>query len=158
MSENLNNLLRLISAENHFIISAVNGEETIVRAEEVFKLGVDSDFKNWNTDVKSRATKETNVKIYEVIASANFQQMFNPLSNDIDKLCLTQHQIINFCKINQTWFKQEGLKTAFLFTVNNNYYVVFVSAKECDLYIYLDIFENSYKWEVNNHICVVVPD
>lgn len=153
----VNMILRLISSEEHLTINAVDGKSTIARAKDVFKSGIDNDFKDWNTDTKSIATEKTAVNVYEMISDATFPQMFNSLSPDLDKLCLTQSQIINFCTKHPGWLRQDGYATFFMFKVNGEYFVVFVLVLGDGLYARVRRFEYVDIWRGSDHRHVVVP-
>jgi len=149
-------ILRLLKGESPFI-DAVNGEETLAQAKDVFSSGIDLDFKKWGTDQPGIATEETPVQVYEMAQDATFAQIFSSLG-DLDKLCLTQHQIKNFCKkhpdcLRSDGFVTFGFVTCFLFKVGNKYFVAHVSG----LYIYVYRLKDGTVWKAETPHCVVVP-
>ncbi len=64
-----NEFLKLLSGGESLVLDAVDGTETLAKAKDVFSW-IDPDFKNWGTDEKGPATKETSVAVYEVQASS----------------------------------------------------------------------------------------
>jgi len=153
----VNKILRLISSEEHLTINAVDGKQTIAKAKDVFKSYIDDDFKNWGTDEKSSATEETAVNVYEMISDANFSQMFNSLSTDLDKMCLTQSQIINFCVKHPSWLRQNGNATFFLFKVSGEYFVARVRVGLDGLDVYVSRFEDDRVWGSLSAHRIVTP-
>ncbi len=110
-------ILKLLSGGKKILLDACDGKEIITNAKDVFLSGIYGDLKNWNTNKLGIATKETEVRVHEMLQNANFAQMFGFLETDLDKLCLTQAQIINFCKKHFIWLRKHGQGTFFLFKV-----------------------------------------
>lgn len=48
-----------------------------------------------------------------------FAKIFTSFRGDLDKLCLTQHQIKAFCKKHANWLRTNGYATFFLFKVES---------------------------------------
>jgi hypothetical protein len=118
--------LRLISAENNLMIDEVDGKSTIAKEKDVFRLGIDKNFKLWGTNETQDSTKETPVSVYKMHSNATLAQAFGSLSKDLDALCLTQSQIINFFTKYLTWLKLDGSLTFFLFKSKGQYFVAAV--------------------------------
>ncbi|MEW5907775.1 MAG: hypothetical protein AB1643_01140 [Patescibacteria group bacterium] len=91
-----NKILKLISAGDELVLDAVDGKDIIPCSKDMFKVGIDSDFVNWNANEPGPVTKETQVAVYEMVASATYTQMFSSIRADLNSLCLTQAQIKNF--------------------------------------------------------------
>ena len=80
-------------------LKALSGKTNIVKAEDVFSRYISFEFKNWGLNQESQSTKKTKgILVYEIIKNATLSQMFGSLNDDLDKLCLTQHQIVQFCQ------------------------------------------------------------
>jgi len=122
------NLKPLVFDEN-LIIEALDGKVTIVKAKKVFKAGIDSDFKNWGLDKPGEATKEVYVDGCAIIEDSKFDHISASPSDDLDKLCFTQAQIIRLCKKYPRQFGQEGGVTSFLFKVDNKYFIAGVRVR-----------------------------
>ena len=101
----------LVSEGVPLTIDVLDGKEILANATEVFLAGIDGDLKNWALDKVDVATKETAVNVYELVSDATFAQMFGSLSNDLDKLCLTQAQIKSFCTKYPDWIRGDGFGT-----------------------------------------------
>ncbi len=117
------------------VIEARGGAATIAEATNTFTSYIDPNFKKWDLDKSSLATKEISVKIYWVGDS-----FFSPtnalmyLNKNLDKLCLTQSQIIYFCKRYPSKMIDEryGKKgTFFLFKAREKYFLAKVN-KDAD--------------------------
>lgn len=150
-------ILRLISKGETIIIDACDGSETLANANDVFKSGIDSDFKNWGTNKSGNATEDTAVQVREMVQDATFAQMFGSLGTDLDKLCLTQSQIKNFCKKHSNWLRSDGYATFFLFKVDEQFFVAYVFVHSDGLNVHVDRFENDDVWHARYAHRVVVP-
>ena len=95
-------------------LEACDGQRTIARAKPLFHY-IDSDFKNWNTDVAGEAAPAMPVAVYETVKDANLAKMFGALADDPSRLALTQDQIIQFVERHRNWLRQDGWATFFLF-------------------------------------------
>lgn len=150
-------ILRLISGGESIVIDACDGSETIANAKDTFKSGIDSDFKNWGTNKPGQATEDTAVQVHEMVKDATFAQMFGSLGTDLDKLCLTQHQIKKFCKKHANWLRTDGYGTFFLFKVEDQYFVVGVGVVSDGLGVDVDRLEYDRVWHGEYRHRVVSP-
>jgi len=156
-SQEENTILRLLTKGESIVIESSDGSETLANARETFKSWIDSDFKKWGTDKPSVATEDTAVQVYEMVKDATFAQMFGSLGTDLDKLCLTQHQIKTFCKKNSQWLRQNGDATFFLFKVEEQFFVAAVRVRSGGLDVLVDRFEYDSVWSAECLHRVVVP-
>lgn len=150
-----NPILRLLSAGE--TIAFADGTQTLARAKDVFKSGIDSDFKNWNLDKPGKATEETAVAVHYVAQDATFAKMFGSLGSDLNKLCLTQHQIKTFCEQHASWLRTDGYATLFLFKENEEIFVAYVDVYSDGLDVNVSRFEYDYLWYAGSQPRVVVP-
>jgi hypothetical protein len=150
-------ILKLLSKGKSIIIDACDGTETLATAQEIFMSGIDSDFKNWGTNKPGIATTETAVEVHEMVKDTTFAQMFGSLGTDLDRLCLTQHQIKTFCKKHPNWLRADGYATFFLFKVDNQFFVAYVRVDSDGLRVNVDRFEDAYVWHAESAPRVVVP-
>ncbi len=149
--------LKLLSGAETLMLDALDGKETLATAKEVFPSGIDGDFKNWGTNKAGIATKETSVDVHELVKDGTFAQMFGSLGTDLDKLCLTQAQIKNFCKKHPNWLRKDGYATFFLFKVEDQFFVADVRVNSDGLYVYVLRFEDAYVWIAERSHRMVVP-
>ena len=119
---------RVISEPHNLTIEALDGQEYISAATEVFKSHIDSSFKQLGFDHPGSATPEIAIEVSEMIADASYEELFTCIDSDLSKLALTQAQIISFCKKYPDWLRKKGLNTCFLMKklTSEKYFVVYV--------------------------------
>lgn len=150
-------ILRNISGAEVLKLDACDGKTTIADSKNIFS-SIDSDFKVYGANTKGIATTETAVEVYEMVKDANFVQMFGSLSTDLDTLCVTQSQILNFIAKHRGMLRTEGYATFFLFKSGENFFVAFVGfAGGGSLEVYVRRFEYGGVWGASNRHRVVVP-
>jgi len=150
-------ILKLLSNGQTLILEALDGTATLAQAKETFKSGIDPDFKNWGTDKPGKATEETAVRVHGMVQNATFAQMFGSLGSDLDKLCLTQHQIKAFCAKHPDWLRQDGYATFFLFKVEDQFFVADVYVYSDGLYVFVRRLARGLVWNAGYARRVVVP-
>ena len=148
--------LKLISSGQALVIDACDGANVLADANDVFAY-IDSDLKNWKADQKGFASGETFVEVYEMEKDGTFAQLFGSLSPDLQKLCLTQEQIIGFVKKHRDWIRTDGYGTFFLFVSNERYFVANVDLSDALLSVSVIRFERSNVWRAGHRRRVVVP-
>lgn len=149
--------LKLLSGAETLMLDALDGKETLATAKEVFPSGIDGDFKNWGTNKPGIATKEQAVDVHELVKDGTFAQMFGSLGTDLDKLCLTQSQIKNFCKKHPQWLRQNGYATFFLFKVEDQFFVARVFVYSGGLLVSVRRFERGHVCHAEFSHRLVVP-
>lgn len=150
--------LKPISSSEPLTLDPTDGTETIAQATDLFTGYIDSDFRNWGCDVKSEPTKTTQVFVHEMIKDGTFAQIFNGMSDDLNSLCLTQSQIIQFVQKHRKWLRTDGYGTFFLFKVGKEFFVALV-------YLYsgygLEVgvcrFLGGDVWDADDRHRIVVP-
>ena len=150
-------ILKRLYSDEVITIYAVDGSKTIFNSEDVFKSWIDSDFKDWDLNKPDQKTPEIKTQVYEMAKNANYSQIFGSLNDDLDKLCLTQHQIAEFCAKNQKYLRGNGWATFFLFKVDGKYYVAYVFVDSDGLYVGVNRFEDDNVWDAERAHRVVVP-
>lgn len=121
-------ILRRLFEDETITIAACDGSKFISDAKSTFKIFLDSDFERWGLNKCGKSTVASNVSIHEIVKDATFVQMFSSLGSDLDKLCLSQHQIISFCAEHCDRLRQDGYATFFLFKESDQFYVADVGA------------------------------
>lgn len=152
-----NPILRLLSADKVITLVPCDGTETLAQAKDVFPSGIDSDFKNWKLDKLGNVTGETAMQVHELVQDATFAKMFGSLGSDLDRLCLTQHQIKTFCEQHSSWLRTDGCyATLFLFKENNEFFVagVFVYLRD-GLCVSVFRFEDGNVWHAGRQLRLV---
>ena len=98
------------------VIPVCDGTQTIAdNGKRVFTGWIDPDFKAYGANERGQATPETSVQVYEMTEDADFATMFASLDKETDKLCLTQHQILEFVRSRPDLLRTDGYATFFLF-------------------------------------------
>jgi hypothetical protein len=115
--------LKLISAGKKVVIKATSGKRTIAAAGKTFPGWIDPDYKNYGCNVTAEARPETPTDVYEMIEDGDFRKIFGSFGENLDRLCLTQDQIIEFVESHIKWLRTEGYATLFLFKVGTDCFV-----------------------------------
>jgi hypothetical protein len=146
LAENIIGYLKLISGAETITIGKTDGKGTIARAKDLFTGWLDSDFVNYGTDVKGKPTEEMPVRVYEMTKDGTFSQVFGGFGENLDRLCLSQDQIIRFVKDHKKWLRTDGYATFFLFKVGTEYFVAFVRWRVGQLRVYAFRFSHGSVW------------
>lgn len=149
--------LRLLYADRTIVIPTCDGTQTIAQAKGTFPYGIDSDFKNWELDKSGGATGETAVQVHELAQNATFAKMFGSLGADLNKLCLTQHQIKTFCEQHTSWLRTDGYATFFLFKEGEQFVVAIVHVYSGGLYVRARRFKHDSVWNAGGQYRLVSP-
>jgi len=150
-------ILKLLSSDTPIIISACDGTHTLAKAKNVFKSYISSDFKDWGLNKPGKRTEETAVEVHEMVKDATFAQMFGSLGADLDKLCLTQHQIEIFCEDHSGWLRIDGYTTFFLFKEDERFFVAGVGVGSGGLGVDVDRLEDGRVWRADRRRRLVSP-
>ena len=150
-------ILKRLYSDEVITIYAVDGSKTIFNSEDVFKSWIDSAFKDWGLNKPDQKTPEIKTQVYEMAKDADYSQIFGLLNDDLDKLCLTQHQIVEFCVNNQKYLRGDGWGNFFLFKVDGKYYVACVAVSPDGLCVDVYRFEDNFVWYAEFAFRVVVP-
>ena len=158
-------ILNLLSGSEKILLSKLDGRAIIAKAENVFKSYISSNFENWDLNKESKATQETEIEVYEMAKDATFKKMFTSLSDDLNLLCLTQNQIIDFCKKHRSHLRQDGYATFFLTkkdfgrpATEDNLFVVFVDVDSVGLHVSVGHFSGADVWGADYRHRLVVPN
>lgn len=123
LAENITGYVKLISGAETLEIDETDGKATIAKTKDTFPGWIDRDFENYGTNVRGLATKKTKVTVHEMIRDGTFAQIFHGMSDDLNSLCLTQPQIIQFVQKHKKWLRTDGYGTFFLFKVGEEFFV-----------------------------------
>jgi hypothetical protein len=129
----------------NLILNESDGQNTIADSKNVF-YSIDSDFKNYGANEKGVATPKTRVEVHELIKNGTFRQIFGSLNSDLDKLCFTQDQILNFIKNHKSWLRTDGYGTFFLFKSNGKFFVAYVFVHSDGLVFHVHHFDDVNVW------------
>lgn len=157
LAEQVVGYLKLISDGMEIAIGPTDGQGTIAQARDTFPGYIDSDFRNYKTDVKGQPTKAMPVVVYELVKNGTFSQIFGVFGENLDRLCLSQDQIISFVKDNENWLRTDGYGTFFLFKVNGEFFVARVRRDSRGLEVGAGRLSRGSIWYGGGQRRVVVP-
>lgn len=158
LAENIAGYVKLISGAEVLELDETDGKDTIAEAKATFTGYLDGDFKSYGTDVPSPATGKMDVAVHEMIKDGTFSQIFGGMSNDLNSLCLTQPQIIQFVKKHRKWLRTDGYGTFFLFKVGDEFFVASVRVfGDGRLRVYAYRLSYDLVWNAGYRHRVVVP-
>lgn len=83
-------------------LKSLDGTKTFANSKQLF-IQIPHFCEKW-IDVPSNPTKKTKIEVYDIQSLTTHEEKFNSISRDLDSLCLTQHQIIEFCTNHQNLF------------------------------------------------------
>ena len=149
-------LRRLFEGES-ISIGARDGSRYISKEKGVFRVFIDSCFKSWGLDKCGKATEKTEVSVYEMVKDAKFAPMFSSLNLDLDKLCFSQDQIIEFCEEHCSRLRTDGYATFFLFKQDDQFFVARVDVNSDGLSVDVSRLENDNVWFSSCAHRLVVP-
>jgi len=158
IAENIAGIVKLISGAETLELDETDGRATIAKAKDTFPGWIDPDFKKYGCDVKSAPTKKAQVSVHEMIKDGNFAQIWNGMSDDLNSLCLTQSQIIQFVQKHRKWLRTEGYGTFFLFKVGDEFFVAHVFFYDVgQLEVHVGRFSRDDVWYAEYRRRLVVP-
>lgn len=146
--------LKTVSKNEKLIIEALDGKTHFVDAQDIVKSDITyPDLENQS----AVATEETEVEIMALVKSANFEQIFTSVTDNLDEIVMTQSQIIRFCEKYFSVNSHEKDVAFFLIKVGYEYFVVNLSNYEHDFYASAFEFDFFPEWEANSQVFVVIP-
>lgn len=153
----VNRYLYLLPGVEALEIPACDGTRTIAEAGDVFRSYIDSKFENYGS---GEPTPARYVQVYEQVSDSTYDEMFTSLSSDLDKLVLTQAQVIAFCQKHEhlRLLRHDGYATFFLLKVNGEFFVVDVGVDSHDgLRVGVDPFGRDTVWTSSRRFRLVSP-
>jgi len=149
-------IVRNISGNEQLMIEALDGKAYISDAKKVFSSFISKDFTNWKLNKPGPATAKILCDVDEVVRDGNSTQIFTGINSDLDKIVMTQAQIIRFCEKHPTWLRQEGYTTFFLTEMDGEYFVVRVRIDD-GLIVLVTHLKNIRNWLGIYKLRVVYP-
>ncbi|MFA6432784.1 MAG: hypothetical protein WCV82_03165 [Candidatus Paceibacterota bacterium] len=151
------NILRSISAGKDISLDASDGTEFLADQAKLFPGWLDQDFVNYRTNVSESPVSAVKVEVHEMVRSGDFSKIFGSFNVDLDKLRLSQGQIIQFVKKHPEWLHPDGYATLFLFKVGDEFFVVLVGRSVGRLWARVLRFSYVGVWLADGRSRVVVP-
>lgn len=150
-------IFRRLYEDETITLAPCDGYRFIGEQKKTFAAGIEVDVVRWNLNNPSAPTDATKIAIHEMIKDATFAQMFHSLGSDLDKLCLTQHQIVEFCEKHPDKLLQDDCTTFFLFKRNADFFVAGVGVHSIGLRVYVYRFDRGDVWLTDYARRVVTP-
>ncbi len=137
-------------------LSSTLGAVMIAEAREVFVGDLDNDFKKWGKGA-GVDTPATAVVVFEMIKDGQYKDLFGSLAVDSRQLCLTEGQIVEFCRTHSEHLRQDGYGTFFLYEgKSQELFVASVDVLSGQLGVCSDHFDDDDVWDaVSRHRLVV---
>lgn len=149
-------ILKLESGDVNLTIDAEDGSQTIVKATELF-AGIDDHFTEWGLNEPEPATGEISIDIYKMISDVTAVKAFTEITNDLDKIVLTQSQIIRFCQKYSDQWLTKNYGTFFLTKKRGYYFPVRVLRYNSDNYVFVYELGSGAIWGGQSRCNVAVP-
>ena len=156
--ENTNDFLRVVS--NDLFILPCDGKEKLADAKDIFNKVT---FRI--SDKPSVPTTSTPIEVCTLVRDASFERMFTFLTKDLSRLCLTESQIVSFCRKYQRRMTFHVSATSFLLNKDEqkpfnptNLVVAHIVHQDNKLLVYKHDFMDKGIWKTNGiKYQVVVP-
>lgn len=138
------------------VIPATTGEMNIASQNELFTSYIDPNFKNWGLSVKGEARPETKVESLALAKDGTFKEFFTSF-DDLDKLVLTDDQIIWVVKNRPDLLRQSGSANFFLKKKGKEFFAADVRRRSDGLKVDLHNLSDDSFWRVEFGHRLVVP-
>lgn len=148
-------ILRPVSGNEHIVIDACDGTETFSN-EDVFEFGTVDDGKVLK-DGLVPPTKKILVRVYEIVKDGTFEELFGVIGVNVDRLCLTEHQIISFFKNCKKWMHPNHCGTYFIFKSGDKIAVAGISGWRDGFRVSVHTLHEYVGWSVESLPRLVVP-
>jgi hypothetical protein len=109
--------------DKDIIIRATNGDERFTNAERIFTGQLHPDFKKWRCGESLSSARQTRVQIFEMVENGTLNDLYRSPAIELDSLCLTESQIIEFVRSHHMWLRRRGFATFFLFKNGSEFLV-----------------------------------
>jgi hypothetical protein len=139
-----NPVLRLVSVGVSLIIGACDGSKTLANSEKIFKVHLNKNIHLGN-GLERTPSFETAVEVYETEKNVTPAEIFFSLADELDKLCLSEHQVVVFCKKYYQWLRIGSYSppTFFMFKGEKDFFLAHVfAASSGDLALRVDRFKH----------------
>ena len=139
------------------MIEALDGKTFISQANKIFNCLIDKAFDHYNLNEFSVSTPKTMVDIYEISKGVSHYQMFNSVTKDLNRLVVTQAQIINFCEKHPDWLAQKDRGIYFVIKAHDQFFVVNVRPHSEGLCVDVMSTDDIFNEKIDNCQLIVVP-
>lgn len=146
--------LKTVPQTKKLIIEALDGKRNFANSQDVVKSDITyPDLENQ----PAVATEEIEVTMKALVKSANFEQMFTSITDNLDKIVMNQSQIIRFCEKYFSIDSQANDVAFSLIKVGCEYFVINLSNYADNFYASEFEFDFLPEWEANAGVFAVIP-
>jgi hypothetical protein len=138
-------------------IPPTDGKQTIFRAKKTFTAYIDPDFKGYGLDVRSEGKPMLQVESLELVKDGTLQDIFGSFGVDLDRLVLTQDQIIWVVENRPEMLLQNGYANLFLMKQGDEYFVADAHRDSDGLSVNARRLSDDDVWRAGYRRRVVVP-
>lgn len=128
-----NSFLERIFARERLTITSTSGNENLVHATDVFgDIELNVGRNNVELDVKCEITEEIEPAVYSLKKNMDLRMVLEAFGKPLEDLCLTQHQIKNFCRDHALRLQDEYLDSWHMVSVfinNGKFYVANINLR-----------------------------
>mgnify|MGYP000894048647 CR=1 FL=1 len=145
-----------------FLIEASDGKKKFSNSE-IFNIYLDQDFRSPKLDKFGPASNEIVLDFYELKSDGNFKEIFNSFGRDLKDICLTQSQMIDFCRKYRREPIFQGYTLFFLLEEKselekkNEYFVVFINFFANGISAVVSSLQSNHLWKPKDPRLVVIP-
>ncbi len=150
-------IVKLIPPGKTLIIEASDGQRIIANAFKVFKSGISPEFKKYGSNINCLPSRETLLVVYELTVDIKTCDVFPNIYHNLDKMVLTQEQIIRLCERFPEVLCQKGYATLFLTKELDYYFIVSVYAHSSGLYVDISPLSDQSSLKAKEHNRIICP-
>lgn len=103
------------------VIKALNGQAINYDPQKIIIMNAEDEDRMHRPD---RATPETFIDVSEIISDKTFLEMYTGLADSLDKMTLTQPQIMTICNQYFRRLAQDECQNIFLTKINGEYFII----------------------------------
>ncbi len=148
--------LRLISGAETLTLDPTDGTVFIGKSEDVFATWIAPSFEGFGCNVTGEPTGPMDVQVHEMVKDVDLRKIYDGLGDDLDALCLTQDQIVQFVTKYPQWLTN-GYGTFFLFKVGDDFFVAHVDVLAGGLRAFVSHFPDALTWQAGHRRRFVLP-
>ncbi|PKM91815.1 hypothetical protein CVU82_01245 [Candidatus Falkowbacteria bacterium HGW-Falkowbacteria-1] len=119
-----NSVLEIVRSYDSRTIDALDGSIAIIDSEDIFRAYIDPKFKELGLDKPGLSTPKITVEVYKLVDDKKIGDIFVSFGVNLDKLVMSQSQIVFFCKRNYLRICGNEYAYFFLIKEKNKYHVV----------------------------------
>lgn len=135
-------------------LEKIDGQKTIIESEgfEIFHNCGNV----FTAKQRSKPSEYCELLVYQLNEDLKTSEIFKSFRVNMNKLCLSENQVLCFCKKYPEELKSEGLATFFLVKKGNKYFVFDVHKGNDKILVVVSDMQNSRIWQGKHAYRIVV--